>query len=96
MKRLKISNLNEFLEIEFSNSFEILHELEKTVFNNKVEEVLLIPYKDDGDCIFDLISLEFNDEYFNREDFIDMDFKRLNLNNFKNVIFTYQYSSTIS
>lgn len=96
MVKLKIKNLNEFLEIEFPNPFKILNELEQTVKNNKIEYCLLIPYKDEGDVIFDLFSLVLDNKYLDNSDFIDMDFNELDLNNFENVIITYQYSSAVS
>jgi uncharacterized protein YjbI with pentapeptide repeats len=96
MIKLRIENLKDFLEIEFNNTFKILHELEETVKNNKLEKVLLIPYKENGDVIFDLTGIVLDNNYLNGEDFIDMDFDKLDLNNFKDVILSYQYSTTIS
>lgn len=96
MIRLKIENLNEFLEVEFNNTFKILQELEQKVKTGKIEQCLLIPYKDEGDCIFYLHSLVLDNNYLNGEDFIDMDFEVLDLNNSKDVIINYYYSSTVS
>lgn len=96
MIKLKIENLNDFLEIEFNDAFKILHELEKKVKTGKIEECLLIPYKPDGDCIFYLFSIVLDNYYIDGNDFNDMDFKELDLNNFKDVFITYSYASTIS
>jgi hypothetical protein len=96
MIKLKIKNLNEFLEIEFPNPFKILNELEQTIKINKINHCVLIPYKDEGDVIFDLFSLVLDNKYLYNSDFIDMDFDELDLNNFKDVIMIYQYSSAVS
>jgi hypothetical protein len=96
MIKLKIENLNDFLEVEFNNTFKILHKLEQTVKTGKIEQCLLIPYKENGDVIFDLTGIVLDNNYLNGEDFIDMDFDKLDLNNFKDVILSYQYSTIIS
>lgn len=99
MKRLVLKNLHEFLELEFSNSFEIIYKLENEIKNtNKVLETILIPYKENGDIIFDLSFLIIDNDYKDRSDFIDMDFNLFDLNNIKDkkIIFGYNYSTTIS
>lgn len=97
MKILKIENLKEFLEIEFENSFEILYNLEKEVReSNKVFETILIPYKEYGDVIFDLKFLVLDNNFNDKNDFIDMDFEILDLRNFKDIVITYNYSTTVS
>lgn len=79
MIKLKIKNLNYFLEIGFNNHFEILYKLESEIKNNKDNtpiKCVLIPYKLEGDCIFDFVNFYIDD--------------------FKNTIIVYEYSTTIS
>ena len=60
MKKVIIINLKEFFEIGFNNQFNILAELEKEVVeSSEIKSTILIPYKDDGDVIFDLTKIEY-------------------------------------
>lgn len=60
MKKVIIINLKEFFEIGFNNQFNILSELEKEVVeSSEIKSTILIPYKDDGDVIFDLTKIEY-------------------------------------
>lgn len=96
MRTLLISNLPDFMDAGFKNPFKALAELELAVKNDeRIKEAIWIEYKDFGDIIFDLIKLEINGLVI-YEEFGDVDFSIIDLQNCKNVIFTYQYSSTIS
>jgi len=61
---LRISNIEYFLD-QYGNKsepytppFEILADLESQIkFENEPEETVSVAYKDDGDCLFDLVSI---------------------------------------
>ena len=61
MKKLVIINLKDFFEADFNNQFQILGNLEKQLNESElIENVLLVPYKDDGFAVFDLIKIDYS------------------------------------
>ena len=61
MKKLVIRNLKDFFEADFNNQFQILGNLEKQLNESElIENVLLVPYKDDGFAVFDLIKIDYS------------------------------------
>lgn len=61
MKKLVIRNLKDFFEADFNNQFQMLGNLEKQLNESGlIENVLLVPYKDDGVAIFDLIKIDYS------------------------------------
>ena len=61
MKKLIIRNLKEFFEQDFDNQFKMLSELENRIVNSEtIEECVLIPYKENGDAIFDLVKIDYS------------------------------------
>lgn len=61
MKKLVIRNLKDFFEADFNNQFQMLGNLEKQLNESElIENVLLVPYKDDGFAIFDLIKIDYS------------------------------------
>jgi hypothetical protein len=60
MKKLIIRNLKEFFEQDFNSQFKILAELEGEVQNSvAIQECILIPYKSEGDVIFNLVKIDY-------------------------------------
>ena len=60
MKKLVIRNLKEFFETGFNNQFQILGNLENKIQKSEsIENTIFIPYKDEGDVIFDLIKIDY-------------------------------------
>lgn len=61
MKKLIIRNLKEFFEQDFDSQFKMLSELELRIQNNEtIEQCILIPYKKEGDAIFDLVKIDYS------------------------------------
>jgi hypothetical protein len=60
MKKLIIRNLKEFFEQDFNCQFKMLAQLENEIQNSdSIKECILIPYKQDGDAIFDLVKIDY-------------------------------------
>lgn len=60
MKKLIIRNLKDYFKLEFEKQFQILGELEKKIQQSEsIENTILIPYKDEGDVIFDLVKIDY-------------------------------------
>lgn len=60
MKKLIIRNLKDYFKLEFDKQFQILGELEKQIQQSEsIENTILIPYKDEGDVIFDLVKIDY-------------------------------------
>lgn len=60
MKKLVIRNLKDYFKLEFDKQFQILGELEKQIQQSEsIENTILIPYKDEGDVIFDLVKIDY-------------------------------------
>ena len=61
MKKLIIRNLKDFFEADFNNQFQMLGNLEKQLNElDTIQNVLLVPYKDDGVAIFDLVKIDYS------------------------------------
>lgn len=61
MKKLIIRNLKDFFNAGFDNSFQILGDLERKLNSEKeIQNVMIIPYKENGDIIFELVSINYN------------------------------------
>lgn len=49
--------------MDFNNQFKILAELEKQVVeSNEIKNTILIPYKSEGDVIFDLTKIDYKNK----------------------------------
>ena len=58
---LKVSNVADMHELQnkfdyYKNPYQVMADLEKRIeFNSRIEKRILIPYKEDGVAVFDLI-----------------------------------------
>lgn len=65
---LRVVNIDEFLATNLNNldfyrsPFQILADLEEAIkFENSPDSTVTVPYKDEGDVIFDLVGIEEKD-----------------------------------